>query len=625
MIIYAQAQTKRSCGTMNVHERLMETSPEYRANQKMIDEHNHRFEVSGHKTQSVITIPVVVHVVYRTSTENVSDAQIQSQIDVLNADYRKLNADITKVPSAFASVAADCQIQFCLAKRDPNGAATNGITRTQTTKTAFSDDDQVKSSATGGKTPWNTAQYLNLWVCNLGSELLGYAQFPGGPTTTDGVVVNYICFGTTGTAVAPFNKGRTATHEVGHWLNLRHIWGDGTCATDYVSDTPTQSAPNYACPTHPKVSCSNSGDMFMNYMDYTDDACMYMFSSGQSTRMNAVLASGGSRYSLVSSLGCVPPSTTTCSTASGLAVTSITASSATLNWTAVSTATNYNVRIKSTSSSTWTTLTASTNSLGVINLTASTTYEFQVQAICASNSASYSSSKSFTTSASSACATDASESNNTRSTATSISTSTAYSRYICPSTDVDWFKVSTTTTYKNLKVTLTNLPADFDIDLYNSSGTYLKQSANGGTTSETIIYNASAAATYYVKVYGYNSAYSGTTAYKLTAYRSSSAYTSRTTSDNDFQEEVQTPFTVDVYPNPTSDRLNVQFSLQQSEIVSIRIIDLMGRTIRLESVPGEAESVNVYHLNTDDLENGLYFIEVSNEREKQIHKVQIIR
>ncbi|MFM8488944.1 MAG: zinc metalloprotease, partial [Bacteroidota bacterium] len=187
-----------------------------------------------------------------------------------------------------------------MAQQDPSGNPTNGIVRVQTTVNGFSTNDNVKFSSSGGSNIWNRDRYLNIWVCNLSSGLLGYAQFPGGPANTDGVVIDYQAFGTNGTAQAPFNLGRTATHEVGHWLNCYHIWGDdGTACTgtDQVSDTPNQADENYGCPVFPVISCNNgpNGDMFMNYMDYVDDGCMNMFSLGQSTRMAALFASGGSR------------------------------------------------------------------------------------------------------------------------------------------------------------------------------------------------------------------------------------------------------------------------------------------------------------------------------------------
>jgi hypothetical protein len=293
---------------------LMQQDPTIRDQMAQVEAQTQAFieserQAPHQRTGNVITIPVVVHIVYRTAAENISDTQVQSQIQVLNEDFRRQNPDASNTPSAFQSVAADAEIQFCLATRDPLGNPTTGITRTQTTKTSFSAmSNDVKYSSQGGRDAWPTDQYLNIWVCNLGSQILGYAQFPGGgAAATDGVVVDYRYFGRGGSAQAPYNKGRTATHEVGHWLNLRHIWGDAQCGNDYVNDTPTQYGPNYGCPSFPKPSCGNTSDMFMNYMDYTDDACMNLLTQGQKTRMRAVLNTGGFRASLASSLGCAPP------------------------------------------------------------------------------------------------------------------------------------------------------------------------------------------------------------------------------------------------------------------------------------------------------------------------------
>jgi hypothetical protein len=239
-------------------------------------------------------IPVVVHVVWRVNAENISKAQIDSQITVLNHDFRSRNTDIANVPTPFQSVIGDARVEFALATTDPNGNATDGVTRTQTAVNGFTQNDAVKAVASGGADPWPADDYLNLWVCRLAGGLLGYAQFPGGPAATDGVVVTHTGFGTTGTATAPFHLGRTATHEIGHWLNLLHIWGDdaGACSgDDFVADTPNQGGPNVDTPTFPTISCNNgpNGDMFMNYMDYVDDPVMIMFTAGQVARMQAAL------------------------------------------------------------------------------------------------------------------------------------------------------------------------------------------------------------------------------------------------------------------------------------------------------------------------------------------------
>ncbi len=213
------------------------------------------------------------------------------------------------MPSVWTTLVANSRIQFCLATIDPNGNTTIGVRRVKTSTTSFSTNNAVKHTSQGGDDAWPALDYLNLWVCNLGGGLLGYAQFPGGSAATDGVVITYTGFGNTGTAAPPYNLGRTATHEVGHWLNLRHIWGDDGSAcsgSDLVDDTPNQADEHYGCPKYPQVSCSNApnGDMFVNYMDYTDDKCMFMFTKGQKSRMYATLVTGGSRHSVTISGKC---------------------------------------------------------------------------------------------------------------------------------------------------------------------------------------------------------------------------------------------------------------------------------------------------------------------------------
>jgi hypothetical protein len=242
----------------------------------------------------VIVIPVVVHVVYQTDAENISDEQIKSQIDVLNKDFRARNDDIGKVPAPFRDAIGDARIEFALATTDPHGKTTSGITRTKTSQRSFSAGrDNIYFSHQGGADAWPTESYLNIWVCKLGAGMLGYAMFPGAPKQMDGVVQNYLTFGTTGTVKVPYNLGRQATHDIGHYLNLRHIWGDATdCeGSDFVQDTPPQQGPNSGKPSFPHVTCGNgpNGDMFMNFMDYTDDDHKYMFTKGQVLRMYQTL------------------------------------------------------------------------------------------------------------------------------------------------------------------------------------------------------------------------------------------------------------------------------------------------------------------------------------------------
>ncbi len=307
-----QLSAQRNCGTVQYLKDKQMQDPGIESRMQLMNQQIQQITTSkdGKTSRNVIRIPVVVHVVYKLTVQNISDAQIQSQIDVLNEDYKRLNPDASQVPPPYEPLAANCEIEFCLASRDPNGQATNGITRTLTTANTFSINDAVKRSVTGGKDAWPTDKYLNIWVCNLSNPLLGFATLPGTVNASlDGVVIAYKYFGRIGSVESPYNKGRTATHEVGHWLNLLHIWGDDegsvdACAgTDQVNDTPNQEDENYGCPTFPQESCSNDGDMSMNYMDYVNDACMYMFTTGQGERMRTTVENF--RSGLLTSSGCL--------------------------------------------------------------------------------------------------------------------------------------------------------------------------------------------------------------------------------------------------------------------------------------------------------------------------------
>lgn len=260
-------------------------------------------------TNSVIVIPVVVHVVYKLASQNISDAQILSQIDALNEDFARLNADTINTPAPFQAASARTQFQFCLARRDTNGNMTNGIERRQTTVSSFSTNDNVKHYSSGGLDAWNVNNYMNIWVCNISGGILGYAEFPATVhTNTYGVVIQYDSFGRIGNVAAPYDLGRTLTHEIGHCFRLNHIWGDdnGACSgSDNIADTPNQSEETYGCHTFPFLdACTTTGNgiMYMNYMDYSDDDCLNMFTSNQATRMYVSLT--GYYPTLTTSVAC---------------------------------------------------------------------------------------------------------------------------------------------------------------------------------------------------------------------------------------------------------------------------------------------------------------------------------
>lgn len=278
----------RGCASQDVHERQLRENPLLAQKMAEIEAITQEAILTNRIVNGVLEIPVVFNVLYRTTAENISQAQLQSQIDVLNADFQGTNADYNS-SNPYNSVRGAINVKFIL----------DNVVRKSTTKTSWGTNDAMKKTASGGIAATSPTTKLNYWVCTIGGGILGYAQFPGGASATDGVVVDSKYTGTNGTASYPFNKGRTATHEIGHWMNLRHIWGDANCGSDLVADTPTHNAPNSGVPAvgHRSTCSGQPLEMFMNYMDYTDDRGMYMFSSGQVSRMAAIFSTTGPRKS----------------------------------------------------------------------------------------------------------------------------------------------------------------------------------------------------------------------------------------------------------------------------------------------------------------------------------------
>ncbi|WP_242084005.1 zinc metalloprotease [Aestuariivivens sediminis] len=304
----ASKTNKRSCYTMLNLNRLLDENPGLEKRMYAIEYQTRKFMASKKPSgtpgsgppgsnqdptpepsipyDGTVYIPVVVNIIEKYNNE-VSDAQITSQIDILNEDFNNANSNTAGVPDVFKNLVANYNIQFRIA----------AVNRIVSSKNSWGTRDAMKSSKKGGIDATDPSHNLNIWVCEIGGGILGYAQFPGGPEQTDGVVIGTDYFGET---TGPYGDGRTATHEIGHWLNLRHIWGDGGCSVDdFVEDTPVSNGPNYGCPGE-TINCGST-DMTMNYMDYVYDDCMYMFTIDQNTRSRALFASDGYRSSFVTS------------------------------------------------------------------------------------------------------------------------------------------------------------------------------------------------------------------------------------------------------------------------------------------------------------------------------------
>lgn len=621
------AHGQRTCGTMEYLQQQIAADPHRALLLQQADDHAAQYAQAhaAGEPRSLVIIPVVVHVVWNTSSENVSDARIQAQIDQLNQDFSRTNSDAGNTPAAFAGLAANTDVRFCLAQRDPSGNATSGIERRQTSTTSFNTNDNVKRYNNGGLDAWPADDYLNLWVCDLGSGLLGYAQFPGGPASTDGVVVDYSTVGSMsvpGTA-GNFKYGRTATHEVGHWLNLRHIWGDdgnGCSGSDQVADTPNQANETYGCPSFPNISCSNgpNGDMFMNFMDYSDDLCMNLFTNGQASRMQSVFSTGGARSTIPTSQGCTPPGGGSCAAPSGLSTTGITSNSADLDWDVVPGALSYDVHFRESGAGSWNTANTTATSGTLTGLTAGSTYEWQVKANCSSGSSAWSSTLSFTTSGDTGGCSDDFETNNTKGSAASLPVNTDQQALIGVSGDIDWYKFNTTAGQPNIQIDLTNLPADYDMKLYKGS-TLVGSSQNAGTTNEQIVYNGGAVGTYKLRVYGYRKAWNGSLCYTLRASISGGTFRSdgiESTATFDANEPLL------LFPNPANREVSVGYKVDHEEQVQVSLLDGLGRVVHSWSETMVAGGTALL-LDLPSIPDGIYLVHLQTEKGSRMGRLVV--
>ena len=300
-----------------------------------------KHNIENRSVTGLVTIPVVVHVIHNGdavgSNENISDARILSQITVLNQDFRRMTGTPGFNNNA---VGADMEIEFVMAKRKPDGTATNGIDRVNLTRASWATETLVEGTLKP-QTSWDPTQYFNIWVCAFSDSesaelygVLGYAQFPSssglgglevneGAANTDGVIIDWRCFGSStyapGNYFDTYDKGRTATHEIAHCFGLRHIWGDNSSCVvnaadsrqDYCPDTPAANEEHYDCEqVYNTCPAAAGNDMVENYMDYSNDTCMNIFTLDQKGRVLAVLQNSPRRATLTTSTAGQPLGTT---------------------------------------------------------------------------------------------------------------------------------------------------------------------------------------------------------------------------------------------------------------------------------------------------------------------------
>jgi hypothetical protein len=733
---FLQMHAQSSCATNEVHARAVQKNPSILEYTEFLENYIREYireNPIDRGSRAVITIPTVFHVVYKTADENIPDARIYEQIARLNKDFAALNDEVlgtnlNNVPSEFRNLIANIEVQFCLAQRTPTGTATNGINRKLTTVTSWGTSTNLKNSSKGGVTIWDRSKYLNIWVCNIGNGSTGYAQLPANTTSsTDGVVLDYRVVGVNSNTIWPgYNLGRVGTHEVAHWLGLDEIWGNTTCGTDNVSDTPVHNALNTGCPVYPHLStCTGTPvEMTMNFMDLTNDACRYMFTLGQKARIRALLdGTTGSRSTLKNSLGCLPPSAT-CNAPTGLAASNITTSSTTISWTAVSGSSGYFLEWKPNSATVWNEVPLSgstSNTYTLTGLTASTTYNFRVRTSCSSALSLYSSvinvvtlgnsvcsqpigltttnitssgatvswnavsgalgytfeysvlnsnswtilnvtspsaslsgltpstsystrvrtrctstlfssytTGAFGTTASGPVCPDNYEPNNSSSAAKAITPGTTISASIETSLDTDYFKFGTSSsTPKNIKVTLSNIPAgkDYDLILYqivSNKLTERRRSDLDGNVNEVVIYNTTSTGNYVVYVLPYLGSSDAANCYNLLVQLSSTAFALPSSTASRAEVPVQ-EHDILIMPNPASESVRILLPFSENEREGVLTVsDLSGKIMYMSPIIAESE-IHQSEFNVSHFSPGIYLVHFTTESKRTTSKLLITK
>ncbi len=633
----ARAQ-HRECHADDIHAQKIATDAQYAESHRVLEVYTAQFvdeylqrQNSANKT-GVITIPVVFHIINNGEPvgigTNIADAQILSQLQVLNEDMRRLNPDAVNTPVRFQSVAADCEVEFCIALQDPQGVPALAINRVNGGQPDwnFQQIENLKPTLA-----WDPNRYLNIYVADITPiGAIGFATFPVSPIPlNDGIVCDFRTVGRfpanpfTNFSNGRFNLGRTATHEIGHWLNCFHIWGDdGNLCTgsDQVNDTPNQDGPNFNCPQGTFFSCNNlpNGDMFMNYLDLSDDNCMNLYTQGQKARMNATF--DFIRTGFLNSTLCNRMFTAT----------NITAFTATLTWSPWVGAVAYNVRWRIIGGNgIWINGFTNVPTLNIAGLTPSpnpqayqfTAYEWQVQPIFADGTVgAFSASQLFRTLGVAPAIVCPYDPNENAVFGPYLTPGGQALGIICPATDIDRFVIMNNYMQGGLlRLILSNLATDYDFELRNAANNnLLASSTNTGTTNDTILYSNFPMGNYYVFVFakmpGILIVQPYTVSMMLLPPGASFPPGARTAGE--------ATTAASLYPNPAKDVVSIAITGTEGTFIAT-LIDMTGK--RLKEFSGEAASGENTSFSISDIQSGMYFLKVKIGTEILTRKLMIAR
>ncbi|MFN8237004.1 MAG: M43 family zinc metalloprotease [Chitinophagales bacterium] len=621
----------RSCPSQDILKKMMATHPDFAMARKNLEEATTLFvqnfyqkgKNTSHATSrtGLITIPVVFHIIHYGEAigkgRNISDAQILSQLQVLNEDFRKLNANAANTPVVFKPLAADCEVEFCLVLQDPQGNPTSGINRINGGRSSF---DYYQMEALKSTIAWDPNQYLNFYVADITNIALGYSTFPATPLPiNDGIVCDYRTIGRapanpfTNFYGGVYNGGRTATHEIGHWLNVFHIWGDdGTMCngTDLVNDTPNQGGPNFGCPMFPVISCTNypNGDMFMNFMDYSDDPCMNMFSTGQKARMSATF--DNVRTGLLNSTKCQRL----------FLATNITAATATLTWSPYVGAVSYNIQWRVLGNNVpWTFGTSLTNTINIAGLLPyPSAYEWQVQPVYANGAVgAFSVSQLFRTMAAVPAVPCPNDPNENAIFGPYLANGVQGTGIICPAADKDRFVIMNTIQGATLRLVLTNLVLDYDIELRDAAtNALLANAVRTGALDDTILYTNLQAGNYYVFIFA-----------KVPMMVNIQPYIVKTLLLPPgipilpgMRATLPEQTTFKFYPNPADAYVHIETGNYTGKTL-LQLCNVSGTQVK--SVEYDAETGEQFRLETDGLAEGMYFLQLKMEGATLSRKIKI--